>query len=258
VVKNGRRLLDGVTLEIREGEHTAILGPTGAGKSSFLRLVSYQDYPLARGNGAPPLTVWGQSLWNVFELRRLLGIVSADLQASFLNRTLPGRTRGLDAVLSGFFASFGLFRHQEITPAMTERAHLALALLEAAPLADKFIEEMSTGEIRRILLARALFPDPRALLLDEPTAGLDLLARQRFHGTLQNLARRGKTIILVTHRLEEIFPEIQRVILLQRGRVLLAGPKGEVLTSRNLSALFEAPIQVQETNGYYSAVSSHA
>jgi len=253
VVKNGRRLLDGLSLEIREGEHTAILGPNGAGKSSFIRLVTYQDYPLAPDNGAPALTVWGESLWNVFALRSLLGIVSADLQASFLHRTLPGRPRGLDAVLSVFFASFGLFRHQEITHAMRERAHQALAMLEAAPLADKFIEEMSTGEVRRILLARALVSEPRALMLDEPTAGLDLLARQRFHAILQNLARQGQTIILVTHRLEEIFPEIQRVILLQRGRVLLAGPKEEVLTSSNLSAMFESPIEVRERNGYYTA-----
>src|SRR5450759_5100424 len=107
VVKGGKRVLDGLSLEIREGEHTAILGPNGAGKSSFIRLITREDYPLAPDNGAPPLTIFGQDRWNVFELRSHLGIISTDLQAAFLNRTLPGRTRGLDAVLSGFFASSG-------------------------------------------------------------------------------------------------------------------------------------------------------
>ncbi len=255
VVRNGRRILDGLNLSIREGEHTAILGPNGAGKSSFIRLVTREDYPLASDDGTPPLLLFGQDLWNVFELRAHLGIISADLQAHFLNRTLPGRTRGLDAVLSGWFASYGIFRHQTVTEAMRAQAVQTLALLEATHLAEAFIETMSTGEIRRILIARALVTEPRALILDEPTTGLDLLARSRFLKTLQNIARFGKTIILVTHRVEEIFPEIDRVILLQHGRILLDGRKRQVLTGHNLSAMFGATIKVQESNGYYSAAS---
>jgi len=257
VVKNSRRLLDNLSLEIREGEHTAILGPNGAGKSSFIRLITREDYPLASDNGTPPLLLFGQDLWNVFELRSRLGIISADLQAHFLNRTLPGRTRGLDAVLSGFFASFGIFRHHIVTEAMRAQARRALALMEAEHLADAFIETMSTGEARRLLIARALVTEPRALILDEPTTGLDLLARGRFLVTLQNIARRGQTIILVTHRVEEIFPEIDRVILLNHGRILHDGRKREVLTSRRLSAMFGAPIRVQESNGYYTATSGN-
>ena len=176
-------------------------------------------------DGTPPLTILGQELWNVFELRSQVGIVSADLQNSILAGTLPGRTRGLDAVVSGFFASYGLFRHHRPTPAMEARGRQALALMEASHLADAFIEAMSPGEVRRIMIARALVPDPRALLLDEPTTGLDLMARHRLLTTLRNLARRGKTIILVTHHIEEIFPEINRVILLQHGRVMLDGAK---------------------------------
>ena len=142
-----------------------------------------------------------------------------------------------------------------VTGAMREQARRALALLEAAHLAEAFIETMSTGEIRRILIARALVTEPRALILDEPTTGLDLLARSRFLQTLQNIARHGKTIILVTHRVEEIFPEIDRVILLKQGRIMLDGRKRQVLTSHNLSAMFGAPIQVQENNGFYTAAS---
>ena len=184
VVRNGRRILDNLSLEIREGEHTAILGPNGAGKSSFIRLITREDYPLAGDNGTPPLLIFGQDLWNVFELRSRLGIISADLQFQFLNRTIPGRTRGMDTVLSGFFASYGLFPHQEVTETMREQARRALSLMEASHLADACIETMSTGEARRILIARALVTEPRALILDEPTAGLDLLARAAVPGNL--------------------------------------------------------------------------
>jgi iron complex transport system ATP-binding protein len=113
---------------------------------------------------------------------------------------------------------------------------------------------MSAGEVRRIMIARALVPEPRALLLDEPTTGLDLMVRHRFLGTLRNLASHGKTIILVTHHIEEIFPEINRVILLNHGQVLLDGAKAEVLTSHHLSAMFEGPVTVTEGNGFYSAM----
>ncbi len=255
VVKDGRRVLDDLSLTIREGEHTAILGPNGAGKTSFIRLITREDYPLAPDDGNPPLTIFGQELWNVFELRAHLGIISADLQAHFLNWTLPGHTRGLEAVLSGFFASYGLFRHHEVTATMRRQAARALALMEAGHLAEAFIETMSTGEIRRVLIARALITEPRALILDEPTTGLDLVARNRFLTTLRKLARHGRTIILVTHRVEEIFPEIDRVILLHEGRILRDGRKREVLTSRNLSAMFGAPVLVQENRGYYTACS---
>ena len=223
MVKNRTRVLDRINLTIREGEHTAILGPNGAGKSSLIRLIAHLDYPLAHPDGRPPLLILGEELWNVFELRSQLGIVSADLQNSILCGTLPGRTRGLDAVLSGFFASYGVFGHHQVTPAMRTRAHHTLDLMEAAHLAEAFIEAMSTGEVRRIMIARALVPAPRALLLDEPTTGLDLMARHRLLTTLRNLARQGKTIILVTHHIEEIFPEINRVVLLQHGRVMLDG-----------------------------------
>ncbi len=258
VVRNGKRVLDDLNLTIRAGEHTAILGPNGAGKTSFIRLITREDYPLAHANGTPPLLIFGQDLWNVFELRSQLGIISSDLQAYFLSRTIPGRTRGLDAVLSGFFASYGLFRHQRVTADMRQQARQALELLEASHLADAFIETMSTGEARRILIARALVTDPVALILDEPTTGLDLLARSRFLKTLQNIARHGKTIILVTHRVEEIFPEIDRVILLQQGRILLDGRKEKVLTSQHLSALYGAPIRVRRSSGYYAASSNES
>jgi iron complex transport system ATP-binding protein len=256
VIKNGKKVLNNLTFKIQEGEHTAILGPNGAGKSSLIRLIARQDYPLAHADGTPAVTVFGQDSWNVFELRPLLGIVSADVQFFYLTRTLAGRTRGLEAVLSGFFASFGIFQHQKITPAMQEQALKALRLMEVVHLAAKMVEQMSTGELRRIMIARSLAPNPRALILDEPTTGLDLLARHRFLETLQKVARQEKTIVLVTHHVEEIFPEIQRVILMHEGGILADGDKDSVLTAPNLSAMFETPIKVWSNRGYYHAACS--
>jgi iron complex transport system ATP-binding protein len=253
LVKGGERVLDRLSLTVREGEHSAILGPNGAGKSSLIRLIAHLDYPLDQGNGTPPVSIMGKELWNVFELRSHLGIVSTELQNEILNETRPHRTSGLDAALSGFFASYGIFKIHEIKTAMLARAHRALEQMEAAHLADRFIETMSAGEARRVMIARALVSDPPALLLDEPTAGLDIVAQHRFLAAIRNLATRGTTIILVTHHIEEILPEIERVILLKRGRVLFDGDKREALSSERLSALYEAPVSVQESRGFYRA-----
>jgi len=253
VIRGGRAVLDDLTFDIREGEQTAILGPNGCGKSSLIRLVNQQDYPLLPNEYARPIRILDRDRWDLFELRSHLGIVSADLHQSFIVANGGGRRSGRDLVVSGFFASHGVFFHQKITPAMVERTDRALALVGAGHLAQKRIDEMSTGEARRILIARALAPDPRALLLDEPTTGLDLVARQHFLTMLQEIARQGKTILLVTHHIEEVLPEIQRVILLREGRVFLEGPKEEVLTTGNLSALYGAKVVVRQHGGYYSA-----
>jgi iron complex transport system ATP-binding protein len=253
VIRGGRPVLDDLSFKIREGEHTAILGPNGSGKSSLIRLVNRQDYPLQPHDGTSPIRILGKDRWDLFELRTQVGIVSADLHQAFMVANGGGRRRGMEVVLSGFFASQGVFSHQKVTPAMEERAGKALALVAAWHLAHKRIEEMSTGEARRILIARALAPDPRALLLDEPTTGLDLVARQHFLDMLQEIAQHGRTILLVTHHIEEILPEIQRVILLREGRVFLDGPKPEVLTQTQLSALYGTTVSLQQANGYFSA-----
>lgn len=251
LVKNGTRILDSLSLTVPEGQHTAILGPNGSGKSSLIKLLTRQHYPLARkGDGPPVLRIFGRERWHVTELRSLLGIVSADLHQDF---TVDEVLTGMEAVLSGFFAALGLAAHHEVTRTMQTHAEEALNAVDAADLADKPLAWMSTGEARRILIARALAPRPRALLLDEPTAGLDLIARRRFLESLRPLARSGVTLILVTHHVGEIIPEIERVILMRQGAIFADGPKADVLTSPVLSALFDSPLAVQESAGYYSA-----
>ena len=250
VVKNGTRVLDDLSLEIAAGQHTAIFGPNGSGKSSLIKLITRQHYALAKPGGEPGVTIFGQARWDVFALRKQMGIVSADVHQAFVaDNDLTGR----EVVVSGFFAGHGLAAHQEVTPEMEDRAETALRLADAGHLTGKPMAQMSTGEARRILIARALAPDPKALLLDEPTTGLDLSARRRFLETLRGIAGAGKTIILVTHHAEEVLPEIRRVVLLRAGRVFRDGPTEDVLTSANLSALFGEPVEVRHRGGVYSA-----
>jgi iron complex transport system ATP-binding protein len=251
VVLGSARVLDSLTLAIREGEHTAILGPNGAGKSTLIKLLTLQLYPLAPANGAPPVRVFGESRWDVFDLRSRLGIVSADLHDRFVHGNVAGRISGADAVLSGFFASQGVFPNHHVTAEMRAAAASALELMGVGHLAGATLDAMSTGEARRVLIARALVHEPRALVLDEPTRGLDLVAQHAFMERVREVARRGITILLVTHHVEEIIPEVERVILLRRGRVAHDGAKVDVLTPACLRDAFEAPISVECAAGYY-------
>jgi iron complex transport system ATP-binding protein len=252
VVRNGTPILNGVSLTVRSGDHTAILGPNGAGKTTLINLLTLDLYPLARTNGGPAaVQVFGRERWNVFDLRSHLGIVTADLHQRFVAGNCAGQIRGLDAVVSGFFATQGFLRGHDVTDTMRDAAARALGEVEAGHLAEKMLDEMSTGEARRVLIARSLVMRPRALVLDEPTAALDVVARRRFLDVIRRIAQQGTTIVLVTHHVEEILPEIDHVVLLKGGRVAADGRKAAVLTSERLSDVFGAPVAVDVADGYY-------
>jgi iron complex transport system ATP-binding protein len=259
VALGGARALDGLTLSIDVGQHTAILGPNGAGKSTFMRLLTLQQYPLMEREGGsraeeddpPPIRLFGRDRWNVFELRSQMGIVSADLHDRFVHGNSNGVVNALDAVASGFFATHGVFAHQRVTAAMRAQALEALDRLGAAVLATRTLDTLSTGEARRVLIARALVHTPKVLVLDEPTRGLDLVARHAFMERVRVVAQQGTTILLVTHYIEEIIPEIDRVVLLERGRIAFDGTKREVLTGTRLSQVFAGALLVHEDGGYF-------
>jgi iron complex transport system ATP-binding protein len=253
LVKDDRAVLDRLTLDIREGEHTAILGPNGAGKSLLVSLLTHYERPLAREGGTPPVRVFGQSDWNVAELRTQLGFVSSDLHLHFVAGNSEGRMKGETAVLSAFLASHGILRYGTITGEMRARTAEALDIVGASHLASRWMDQMSSGEARRVLLARVLVTAPRALVLDEPTTGLDLAARHAFMERVREIARHGTTIILITHHLEEIIPEIDRVVLLRAGQIVGDGPKRIMLTAEQLSPVFDAPIVVHVAGGYHYA-----
>ena len=250
-VRGRTRALDNVSLTIDVGEHTVILGPNGAGKTSLIRLLTLEDRPRALGNGTPPLRLFGRERWDVGELRTRLGVVTGELDAGFGMTMSRGRVSGLDAAVSGLLGSHGVFSHHDVTASMREQGRVALERVEAPHLAIKPLNEMSAGERRRVLIARALVSNPDALVLDEPTTGLDLVARHRFMETVRRLAREGTTMILVTHHVEEIIPETHRVVMLREGRVAFDGTPDEALTPARLADLFGAPMVVERIGDYF-------
>jgi iron complex transport system ATP-binding protein len=245
LMRNERVVLDRLTLSIGVGEHVAILGPNGSGKSSFIKAITRECYPLLGRNGSL-LRIFGQETWNVFDLRVLLGIVSNDLLQS-CTRDVTGR----EVVLSGFFSSVVLCPYHHVTPAMEAKARQVLDLLEIPHLAEREVVEMSSGEARRVVIARALVHDPKALVFDEPTNSLDFHAMRELRTILRKLAQSGTSIILVTHHLPDIIPEIERVVLMKAGRVFRDGSKEEMLTTGRLSELFGATVEVVRRDGYY-------
>jgi iron complex transport system ATP-binding protein len=245
VMRGETLALDDVSLQIGVGEHVAILGPNGCGKSTLIKAITRECYPLARQGST--VRILGRDRWNVFELRALLGIVSSDLMAA-CTRDFTGR----DIALSGFFSSVGIWPHHEVTTSMRDKAVQALEMLEVSHLADRYTDEMSSGEARRVLLARALVHDPRALILDEPSTALDLFAQHELRQILSKLAALGIGIVMVTHHLSDLIPEIDRVVLMNRGRVVADGPKRQILVAPQLSALFGLPLDLVERDGYYN------
>ncbi|MET4681629.1 MULTISPECIES: ABC transporter ATP-binding protein [Stenotrophomonas] len=250
VIRGQVRVLHDLSLRIEQGQHTALLGPNGCGKSSFIKLITRELYPLAHGDGTVAVRVLGQNRWQVDRLRSQLGIVTGDLSSNLSD--MPGLTVE-EAVLTGFFASFVVPAFREVSAEMRDRARETLAMTGALPLLQRGYAELSAGETRRVLIARALVNRPQALLLDEPSTGLDLIAREQLIATMRDLARQGITLVLVTHHIEEIIPEIERVVMLRGGKILADGARAELLRDAPLSELFGGPIRVVEQAGRLSA-----
>ncbi len=247
VVRGDAVLLDRISLSIAGGQHTAILGRNGSGKSTLVRLIAREVYPTGGGEG---VRLFGETRWDVFELRKRLGIVSPSVHQDFAGEGAP---EVMDAVLSGFFAARGIWRHHTVTEEMRLAAVEALERMGVGHLAGRSLRTLSTGEARRVLIARALVHRPRALLLDEPCAGLDPATRRRFLDALRDLAATGTTLIMVTHHVEEILPEMEQVVLMSEGRILSQGPKTDLITDGTLSDLFGLPTTIVRRGDWYAA-----
>jgi len=239
-----RPALEGISLRIAAGEHVCILGPNGCGKSTLIKTITRECYPMAREGSS--ISILGRERWNIFELRSLLGIVSPDLLASCTTDAT-----GRDVVLSGFFSSTRIFPHHHPDPEHLARAEATLERLGVAHLANRAVSQMSSGEAKRTLIARALVHDPQTLLFDEPSNALDIAAQFQLRDTMRQLAQSGLGILLVTHHVSEIIPEIERVVLLRGGRILADGPKQEILTAAHLSSLFAVSVRLVQHDGYF-------
>ena len=245
VRRDERIALDGVTISIAQGEHIAILGPNGCGKSTLIKLISRDLYPVLKPEPWT-LRIMGRDKWRLFDLRHHLGIVSND----WMQRCTRDYS-GYEIALSGFFGSVGIWPYHPVTAEMESKTREVMELLEISHLAPRNTNEMSSGEARRILIARALVHSPQALVLDEPTTSLDLRATWELRDVLRKLAANGISILMVTHHLPDIIPEMRRVVLMREGRVVMDGPKEQVLEAGALSGLFGVPVEVLERAGYY-------
>jgi len=248
VLRGRTRALDGVSIRVSRGEHVAIIGPNGSGKSTLLRTLTRECVPLYRER-APPVIVLGEPRQDLATLRQAFGVVASDLTPWTAS---PSAADGMAIVLSGFFGTIGLWPHQPVSPAMRARAATLLDQLGVAHVAARALDTMSAGEARRVMLARALVHDPCALLLDEPTTGLDIAGLVELRRALRAIAAAGTSIVLVTHGVSDLIPEIGRTILMQAGRIVADGPTDAVLTGENLTRVLGATVTVGRTaDGWY-------
>lgn len=253
LIRGDAQVLHQIAFSVHAGDHLAILGPNGSGKSSLIRLLTLADHPLATAAHPEPVRWFGLGTIERSALMRRIGLVSADLDAGFARSSAGGRVRVLDAVVSGLLGSEGLFAHQTVTAEQRERAASALEAAGLSRLADRQLPSLSVGERRRVLIARALVARPALLMLDEPTTGLDLAARHDLLDTLRQVCLQGTTLLLVTHHVEEVIPEIGRVLLLKEGRIVADGPREEVLTGPHLSHVFDREVEVLHFPGHSQA-----
>jgi len=251
VARGANVVLHDVSLRIEAGEHLAILGPNGCGKSTLLKTVTCECYPLVREGSR--VRILGRERWDLTELKRRMGVVSAELPGQ---HTLT--TTGFDAILTGFFSSSTLWPNLTVTAQMRERAEEIVALVGAERLRNKPVGEMSAGQQRRVMIGRALagtslHGEVQMLLLDEPSNALDMGAQHDLREMLRVLAQRGVAIVLITHHIADILPEIDRIVMMREGRIVADGAKAELLSAEKLSGLFGREIEVMERGGWWSA-----
>jgi iron complex transport system ATP-binding protein len=249
VARGDKVVLHDLSLTVHAGEHLAILGPNGCGKSTLLKTMTCELYPIVQPGMR--VKILGRERWDLTQLKRRMGVVQAEL---------PGRqtltTTGFDAILTGFFSSSTLWPNLEVTGQMRERVEEILPLVHAEDLREKLIGEMSAGQQRRVMIGRALAGTSggvQMLLLDEPSNALDLAAQRDLREMLRKLAQQGTSILLITHHIADILPEMDRIVMMRDGRVVGDGGKRELLTGKILGGLFGGEIHVNERDEWFNA-----
>jgi iron complex transport system ATP-binding protein len=246
VARGENVVLHDINLSVKAGEHIAILGPNGCGKSTLIKTITCECYPLVEPE--MKVRIFGRERWDLTELKKRLGVVSTELPGK---QTL--HTTGRDAVISGFFSSSTLWPNLVVTDAMRSRAEEILGVVDAVGIAEKMVGEMSAGQQRRIMIGRALVGSAGMLLLDEPSNALDLAAQAELRNLLRRLAQQGTGIMLITHHIADIVPEIERILMMREGRIIADGSRAELLTAGRLSDLFKTEVQLTERDGFRHA-----
>jgi iron complex transport system ATP-binding protein len=246
VARGDKVVLHDINLSVKAGEHIAILGPNGCGKSTLIKTITCECYPLVEPG--MKVRIFGRERWDLTELKKRLGVVSTELPGK---QTL--HTTGRDAVISGFFSSSTLWPNLVVTDAMRSRAEEILRVVDAVGIADKLVGEMSAGQQRRIMIGRALVGSAGMLLLDEPSNALDLAAQAELRGLMRRLAQQGTGIMLITHHIADIVPEIERILMMRDGQIIADGAREELLTAGRLSDLFKTEVQLTERDGFRHA-----
>ncbi len=244
--ETGKHALDINELIIGHGENVVIIGPNGSGKSTLINLISRDIYPEPDENSI--CKIYGRDRWDVFQLRSYLGLVTPTYQQQFGEKITV-----MDTVISGLFSSIGIMDKKDVTPAMKKKAGDVLDFLEISGLSERVMTEISTGESRRVLIARALVHDPKTLVLDEPTGGLDIKAAFIFRKYINKIASKGTNIIIVTHTFEDIVPCVKRAVLLRNGKVFLDGKCDEVITGTNISRLYSMKVKILKNKTEFRA-----
>jgi iron complex transport system ATP-binding protein len=239
-------VLKNINLTIKQGEHWVILGANGSGKSTLLKLISNDLYPNTHYEFKKKL--FGQEVWDIFELKKNLGIVTNEIQNEFIFHARFATA--FEIVRSGFYSSLGKKEHHVYTKEQNNKTVEILEYLDILNLKEKKASHMSTGELRKCLIARALIHNPKALLLDEPTTGLDIKAQRNFLKLIKKLTSK-LSIIIITHHIEEIIEEITHVALIAKNCVYKQGLKDELITSSNISEVFDLDLEIQKSNNKY-------
>lgn len=245
VLRDGHTILEGIDWDIGAGEGWVVFGPNGSGKTTLVEVVSSYLFP-TRGT----VSVLGETLGrtDARELRARIGYVGP-LTGRFIRATF----RASEIVVTGLNASFVGAEWHDYQQSDWDRAIDCLRQVRAEELAERRFNTLSEGEKKRVILARSLMTEPRLLLLDEAYAALDLGARERLIGALANLVRADRSVVVVTHHVEEIPPGFANILMLAGGRVVACGPTEDVLTSESLSRTFELPLELSRQNGRWQA-----
>jgi iron complex transport system ATP-binding protein len=241
-------ILEAIDWAVQRGQHWVILGANGSGKTSLLSTLTGYMPPTA-GEISVLGEKYGRTDWR--ELRKRVGIVS-----SSIHQLVEGHQTAIDTIIGGRHAIIGVWG--EVRPSERQQAEKLLRQIEAETIRNRPWRVLSQGERQRVLIGRALMARPELLILDEPCAGLDPVAREHFLQFLGRLARtrHAPTLVLVTHHVEEIIPVFSHVLLLRKGQVLAAGLKGKILTSGLLSHAFGATVELRRQRGRYSMMVS--